>query len=85
MLRDLFEQCNIEEVRIQYWGLSLIPIAILRKFVLLFVSKKKVIETGFKPPSSFINKLFNAMLAFENKIMNSPFLGTSVIAVGKIK
>ncbi|MEQ8909969.1 MAG: methyltransferase domain-containing protein [Vicingaceae bacterium] len=85
MLRELFDKCGLEEVRIQYWGFSLLPIALIRKVVLAFVSKENIIATGFKPPTSFVNKLFNSILKLENGLLKSPPIGTSLIAIGKIK
>lgn len=84
MMRELFRKCNIKEVSISYWGLSLIPIAIIRKIMLNFISKEKIISKGFKTPNQTVNTIFNWMLTVENKIFKSPCLGTSLIAIGRI-
>lgn len=85
MLRKLFLDCNIEEVSISYWGLMLIPIIFIRKIVLNFVKEEKIYTTGFKTPTHIINKLLYKILYIENKILKSPILGTSIIAIGKLK
>lgn len=85
MMRELFAKCNIDEVSISYWGLSLIPIAIIRKIMLNFVSKDKIISKGFKTPNHTVNKILNWVLAIENNFIKSPSLGTSLIAIGRVK
>ena len=84
MIRKLFEASNIEEVGIRYWGVSLLPIALVRKIVLRFVAEKNTIAVGFKPPGSFVNWLFDGILRLENRFFKSPILGTSLMAVGKL-
>lgn len=85
MIRELFSSCNIEEVSISYWGLSLIPIAVIRKIMLNFVRKEKIISIGFKTPNQTVNKILNWFLALENKLIKSPSLGTSLVAIGRVK
>jgi hypothetical protein len=50
-----------------------------------FVRKEKAILKGFKPPNSTTNKILNWILALENKLIKSPSLGTSIIAIGRVK
>jgi hypothetical protein len=85
MTSELFSKCNVEEISISYWGLSLVPIAVIRKIMLNLVSKEKIILKGFKPPNSTINKILNWTLALENKLIKSPSLGTSIRAIGRAK
>jgi SAM-dependent methyltransferase len=85
MMKELFAKCNIEVVSVYYWGFLLIPIAIIRKMMLNFVSKEQIISTGFSPPSKTINRILNWLLAAENKLVKSPILGTSLVAIGKIR
>lgn len=85
MIYALFEKTGIEPISVNYWGLSLLPIALIRKFMLNFISKEKIISTGFQPPSSFLNSLFDKILAIENMLLPNPIIGTSIMAIGKIK
>lgn len=85
MMKELFKKCNIEEISISYWGFLLIPVAMIRKLILKFVSKSKIISTGFNPPNFIVNKLLNVILSLENQFISSPVLGTSLIAVGRVK
>ena len=84
-LKALCERCNLEIVSIQYWGILLLPVAWVRKFFLLFVKKERIIETGFSPPSRFINSFFIGLMRIENAIFKNPILGTSLFAVAKLK
>ena len=84
MMRKLFQECGIEEVSIFYWGITLIPIAIIRKIFLMFVREDKIVSSGFKKPNKFINNALNWILKIENKYIKSPTLGTSLAAIGRI-
>lgn len=83
-MRQLLEACGVEDVKMAYWGFSLLPIAVIRKFILRFVREEKIIETGFKTPGELSNGALNALLKAENQILPNPPLGTSLIAIGRI-
>lgn len=85
MIMQLFEKNNIEAISISYWGLTLLPIAILRKFILKIVSRKNVIKQGFQPPLRLLNFLLGICLMIENYLFSSPGLGTSIIAIGRLR
>jgi len=84
-LSELCKKCNLEIESIQYWGFSLLPIAWIRKLFLLFVKKERIIETGFSPPSKWINALFIRLMRIENSLLKKPMLGTSLLVVTKIE
>ena len=83
MLRALFENHGIQPMELSYWGMSLLPIALIRKFFLLFVSRKNIIRKGFRPPGSIINSLFKVLMKLEMTLFKHPPLGTSILAVGR--
>ena len=84
MMETLFKECGIEKVSIEYWGFSMIPIAWLRKFMLMFTPDEKVIKSGFRPPNKLMNLLLKKLMQLENVLMKSPPKGTSLVAIGKI-
>ena len=84
-IRKLFNRCNIEEISISFWGLSLIPVATIREVMLNFVKEENIVLKGFKPPNQTLNSILNGILALENKLIKSPSLGTSLIAIGRKK
>jgi len=85
MMEEVFAKNGIEKLSIEYWGLFMIPIAIVRKLLLTFVPDGKVISRGFAPPGALANRLLNSLAKAENWLFRSPFSGTSVIAVGRLK
>jgi len=85
MLKVLCEQAGLDVISIQYWGFSLIPVAIIRKVLLLVVASDSIIEIGFKPPSAWINKMFQLLMKVELFLVKSPPVGTSLFAVAKIR
>jgi SAM-dependent methyltransferase len=64
-----------------YWGLPLIPLAVVRKQVLKFVADENKIKAGFKPPGRLGNSLLRAACALE-KIPNHT-VGASLLVVLK--
>jgi hypothetical protein len=68
---------------VRYWGFSLVLIAYLRKLVVRSeTDADKIIEKGFRPPSSVINGLLSLMGRIETSILRRPWRGTSLLWVG---
>jgi SAM-dependent methyltransferase len=84
-IENLLRSCDIEPLYITYWGFSLLGVALLRKLFLKFVPRDKVINAGFSPGSAFVNKAFKILMKLEVSIIKRPFLGTSIIAIGRKK
>jgi len=82
-ITQLFKKCGIEPIHIQYWGFSLLPVALLRKLYLQFVPRQKVIDKGFNPGNAFTNKIFKLLMRMEIFMTKKPIIGTSLLAVGK--
>lgn len=85
MLRRLFASCQIEEVSIRYWGLTLLPIAFLRKVILRSFGKDNIVSTGFRPPNNALNWILDKILSVESAVLGSPAYGSSIIAVGRYR
>lgn len=82
-LKSTFKKSKLDLLKINYWGLSFIPLVILRKLYLFFKSEKVVIKNGFHPPHGLFNKLMLKIMKFELKLFSNPISGTSAIAIGK--
>lgn len=66
---------------LRYWGLLLIPLALMRKVVLAFVDDREmVVKTGFKPPNALWNRILVRAMFVEAALLKDPILGTSVMA-----
>jgi 2-polyprenyl-3-methyl-5-hydroxy-6-metoxy-1,4-benzoquinol methylase len=84
MMLKLFRHNNITPLSIAYWGLTMVPILLLRKLVLGISSGNNTIKTGFQPPNQLANRMLKGTLSLENAVFKSPFIGTSLIAIGKL-
>jgi len=86
-LTNEFRGLNIKIIDIRYWGLFLLPLLILRKIIMFFIKKdnKVITQTGFKPPSIFINKILHVLMRVETRFLNKPFLGTSLLMISRKK
>jgi SAM-dependent methyltransferase len=71
----------VEDVR--YWGLSLVPLLLLRKLLLAGRSGPDVIRAGFRPPSAWINRALLALMRAETALVSRPLLGTSVLLAAR--
>ena len=66
---------------LRYWGLLLVPLALVRKVVLGFVNgRENVVKTGFSPPSALWNRLLIRAMSAECALLRNPVAGTSVLA-----
>ena len=83
MLHDLFHEAGLTDIRVAYWGFSMLPALVARKILLTLRSRTDVAQNGFKPPSEGINSLFKRMMKAELKLFKKPFSGTSVMAVAR--
>jgi SAM-dependent methyltransferase len=82
----LENELNIAGFRIErasYWGMSLIPVLIVRRLILPFYSKDKIIKVGFKPVSPLVDHIFRFIMKLEYAISHKPPAGTSLIAVAR--
>jgi SAM-dependent methyltransferase len=69
--------------RASYWGMSLMPLLIVRQFILRFYRQEQIIKVGFQPNSSMINKVLQLIMRFEYAIFPQPPYGTSLIVVAR--
>lgn len=83
-LESLLKAAGFELKSVSYWGASLIPIAILRKW-LYRKTDANIISKGFKPPGKLADTLLRTLYRIETSLpIRFPF-GTSAIAVGMKK
>lgn len=81
-LTNLGKTMGLEVKAGSYWGLPLLPLLAIRKFLLSFQSgEKEVINQGFKPPGMLANKLLFSLCALEP--IPQRLLGTSAMCVFK--
>lgn len=69
--------------RADYWGMSLIPLLIARRFILRFYREDQLIKAGFQPVSPFIDFILRSMMKVEYAFFPRPPFGTSLIAIAR--
>jgi SAM-dependent methyltransferase len=84
-LRSLFQRANVEPIRIVLWGFLLTPFLFARKIVLNFVSRENTIRTGFEAQNAIVRGFFRAMQLLETSMPFSMPVGTSLLALGRLK
>jgi len=68
-----------------YWGLALVPLLLIRKWVLKFFEDKDVIEIGFQPNSQLIRQLLNLLMSVETKLFARTVIGSSLLVIARKK
>ncbi len=85
-MKVLGNSSNLEVLRQQYWGFLLIPLLILRKMILVFTPKERVIKQGFREPSKIVGKILDLICIFEYySALSQVTPGTSLLSVMKKK
>lgn len=80
-MRTELEASGLTVHDVRYWGFSLLPLLALRKLLISRETKTEaVIRFGFKPPSALVGGILDTLGALETKLVERPFLGTSVMA-----
>lgn len=74
---------GLEAESITHWGLSLVPLAFLRKAAMVFTKPEAVIRRGFVPPSALAEKLLRQAMSAELAIVRDVPYGTSLLAVAR--
>jgi SAM-dependent methyltransferase len=66
-----------------YWGLSLVPLVLLRKAAMVFTRSEAVIRRGFVPPGVLTDKFLRLMMSAELTVAKDLPYGTSLLAVAR--
>lgn len=85
LLREHLGDGQLLDVRtVQYWGMSMVPALLARIAVVRdALDADTVIERGFAPPSDLVNRLMYRTLRLEGRVLGSPPLGTSLLALAR--
>jgi 2-polyprenyl-3-methyl-5-hydroxy-6-metoxy-1,4-benzoquinol methylase len=81
-IESLFQQTGVKRLSILYWGFSLLPILFARKVVLRFVSRDRVICTGFAEQNAMVRRILRTIQWMETSMPFPMPIGTSLLAVG---
>ena len=77
-LKKLLHSSGLTILDSRYWGLSMIPVVILRKWYMFFIPEKMIVKKGFEPPVKWINNLMHFIMGLENRVVKKAISGTSI-------
>jgi hypothetical protein len=80
-----FDQLPVDICDVRYWGITNIPLVLLRKLWCVSLGRQKsdeeVFKKGFKPPNRLINNALSTITKFELGVLPKASVGTSLLAV----
>ncbi len=83
LIKKEFQNSEFQIRKLVYWGMSLIPLLLLRKLILAFTSEKDIYRTGFQPPSALFNTIMILLMKFETSIMKNCCCGASLFLIAQ--
>ncbi|MEO5713802.1 MAG: class I SAM-dependent methyltransferase [Luteolibacter sp.] len=80
-LNTLGRNCDLIPKKVIYWGLPLLPMLLVRKFLIPTgdFGNQKILQRGFAPPNPFIDKFLYCLSSVESIKVNP--IGTSVMGI----
>ena len=81
-----FSHFNIEVQDLCYWGMTMVPVLVLRKLVLKMLSnrqERRTVSYGFEPPHPLVHSMLRAAMRTETALLSKPPLGSSILMIGR--
>lgn len=83
-ISSLLTSSGFRTVDLRYWGLTLLPLLLIRNMLLRKdMSVAEIITRGMNPPSVWVNWLMLRILSVETSILRNPLIGASLLALGR--
>ena len=82
-LKKELSSAGFEIERATYWGIVFIPLLLIRKLVLCFISKDKIISVGFQPSGKVSTFILRLLSRLERKLPFHTIAGTSLMVIAK--
>ncbi|OFY47414.1 MAG: hypothetical protein A2W85_01760 [Bacteroidetes bacterium GWF2_41_31] len=83
-IKQLFIELELDIIETKYWGLSMIPLLLIRKYYLK-MNRKNIVEKGFGIPHPLFNKLALHIMNLETMFIKNPISGSSLFAIAQKK
>lgn len=83
LFRKVIKKIMINNISMNYWGFTLLPVLFLRKIILIFYNNKNfdnIVKSGWKT-NNFINMFMKFLMNIEIKIFKKQFLGSSLMVI----
>jgi SAM-dependent methyltransferase len=85
-LREMFTNTQFNVSFLSYWGLTLLPFGLMRKWMLSRISgKDKIVQIGFSPPNKIAHLFLHSQMWVETSLFPFSPIGTSVMALAQKK
>lgn len=83
-LRSELEDLGVDIIDVRYWGLTQVPLLVLRKLMFGICGHgDKTIRRGFQPPGPWFNALMGAFMRLETSLLRNPIFGSSLILAAR--
>lgn len=82
-LKHEMESAGFQVESAGYWGMTLIPLLVIRKLLLYFTKDHDAIKLGFQPKSLFIARLLDQLRKLETGLFSLAPIGSSIILIAK--
>lgn len=84
-LRSALERAGLVPEAVTYWGFSMIPLLILRNFILKRTPEEDIIRRGFQPIHPLANTVLGWMSGVERALRLSWPIGSSLTAIARVR
>lgn len=82
-LSKVFRETGLRPEVLRYWGMSMVPVLVVRKLCLSMMGMEEAIRFGFVPPNRTANLVLSSLMKMETALpFQGPF-GTSLLAWGR--
>ena len=79
-----FRGLDVEICDMRYWGLSLVPVVMLRKLASRSHGQRDaVIQRGFQPPGKIVHGLLKCVMRAEDALLRRPPFGSSLLLLAR--
>jgi len=69
--------------RAAYWGMTMLPIILIRKSIIGFFQTNYILKKGFQPGSRFIELILQILMYIECAFFSKPPIGSSLLVVAR--
>jgi SAM-dependent methyltransferase len=83
-IHSLFGKSNVTALTVVNWGFPMVPLLVVRKLALKFVSEERTIGAGFVPPGRVMKAALGLLQGIETRIPVDVPIGTSIMALGRL-
>ena len=83
-LRKELEAAGLRVLDVRYWGLSMVPLLLVRRILTSFLSRpEEALRVGFAPPTRWLGRILGLLMRAESALLKRPLVGTSALAASQ--